>query len=542
MKEAMEEVKAALGDDAVILHTKKYKEGGTLGMGGQEVVEVTAAIEDEPDMPQERAKRIVPEEPVRLNLQPRSVLGQYKTNGTPEGVRLASSPISPPPQELVHPAANEPSLTGQRVGDVLEQVEARLEEPMPPMPRPVEAAPGRAPGMQLGTAPQTAGMAPVEIQAQAPVQQASVQQTAPATTPQAARQSAPPAPQPARAASPVQPAPQPMAQGAQQIPVQAAAPAQPVRQATAPAPVEKSVSPNGKDAQDVKAKKEETEKIQRLEEELAQMKTLLARVMSKDQPADKLTLDEVLRQQEVAPEILEDMAGKMPAGATLLDSLDDKAREALEAYLDQEISFADGIELNKHGVRTVALIGATGVGKTTTLAKIAARFVLERGVKAALITADTYRISAVEQLKTYSDILGLPIEIVYTPEELKVAIHKYRNKDLILIDTAGRSQNNEFQMKELQDLLAINKNLEVHLVLSATTKARDAEVILDKFAACKPSRVIFTKTDETASAGMILNLLKGRDISLSFLTTGQSVPDDILPANAKNLADLLLRE
>lgn len=458
----MEEVKAALGDDAVILHTKKYKEGGTLGMGGQEVVEVTAAIEDEPDMPQERAKRVVPEEPVRLNLQPRSVLGQYKTNGTAEGVRLASSPISPPPQELVHPPMEAPSLTGKRVGEVLEQVE----EPQEPIPE----------------GPQVA-----------------------------------PASRPAEAVRPQMPAPQP--------------------------PQERpAVAHEGKDTQDVDTKKEETEKIQRLEEELAQMKTLLARVMSKDQPEDKLTLDEILRRQEVPPEILEDMAAKLPAGATVLDSLDPKAREALETYLDQELRFADGIELNKRGVRTVALIGATGVGKTTTLAKIAARFVLERGVKAALITADTYRISAVEQLKTYSDILGLPIEIVYTPEELKVATHKFRSKDLILIDTAGRSQNNEYQMKELQELLAIIKNLEIHLVLSATTKARDAEVILDKFSACKPSRVIFTKTDETASLGMLLNLLKGRDIALSFLTTGQSVPDDILPANAKNLADLLLRE
>ena len=182
------------------------------------------------------------------------------------------------------------------------------------------------------------------------------------------------------------------------------------------------------------------------------------------------------------------------------------------------------------------------MGKTTTLAKIAARFVLEKNIRAALITADTYRISAVEQLKTYSDIIGLPLEIVYTPEELKVAIHKHRDKDLILIDTAGRSQHNDYQMKELQDFLAVDSRIEKHLVMSATTKNRDVADILQKFSVCEPGRVIFTKTDETSSLGLIVNLLADKDISLSFMTNGQSVPDDIIPATADKLAALLLRE
>jgi flagellar biosynthesis protein FlhF len=147
----------------------------------------------------------------------------------------------------------------------------------------------------------------------------------------------------------------------------------------------------------------------------------------------------------------------------------------------------------------------------------------------------------VEQLKTYSDIIGLPLEIVYSPNELKVAIHKHRDKDLILIDTAGRSQHNEYQMKELQDFLAVDSRIEKHLVMSATTKHRDAEEILEKFSVCKPDRVIFTKTDETSSVGLILNLLSKRDIAVSFLTNGQSVPDDIIPATPAELARLLLR-
>ena len=121
-------------------------------------------------------------------------------------------------------------------------------------------------------------------------------------------------------------------------------------------------------------------------------------------------------------------------------------------------------------------------------------------------------------------------------------MHKHRDKDLILIDTAGRSQHNEFQMQELQDFLAVNQHIEKHLVMSATTKKRDAVDILAKFAVCKPDSVIFTKTDETSSLGLIPNLLVNKDISLSFLTNGQSVPDDIVPASAKELTELLLRE
>ena len=287
---------------------------------------------------------------------------------------------------------------------------------------------------------------------------------------------------------------------------------------------------------------EDAEKIHKLEDELAQMKTLLAQVMSKDQPQGKVSIQEALRRQEVDESILKDMAARLPAGDTLLDSLDARAADVLAEYLGKTMNFSEGITLNKHGVRIVALIGATGVGKTTTLAKIAARFVLDHNIRAALITADTYRISAVEQLKTYSDIIGLPLEIVYSPDELKVAIHKHRDKDLILIDTAGRSQHNEYQMNELQDFLAVHSHIERHLVMSATTKQRDAADILEKFSVCNPDCVIFTKTDETSSVGIILNLLADKGIALSFLTNGQSVPDDIVPATPENLAELLLRE
>ena len=158
-----------------------------------------------------------------------------------------------------------------------------------------------------------------------------------------------------------------------------------------------------------------------------------------------------------------------------------------------------------------------------------------------MITADTYRISAVEQLKTYSDILGLPLEIVYNPQALQEAIEKHRDKQLILLDTAGRSQYNAYQMKELSELLNIDADIEKHLVMSATTKTSDGLELLDNFSLCKPDRVIFTKVDETKTHGIILNILHRRKAALSYLTNGQSVPDDIEPASIEKLAELLLR-
>ncbi len=153
------------------------------------------------------------------------------------------------------------------------------------------------------------------------------------------------------------------------------------------------------------------EKIRRLEDEIAQMKALLAEVLGRDPKKGTITLHEAMKRQEVDEEILTEMATQSNAGDTLVDVHTPTAKSTLTNYLNEHVKFADGIKLNRHGVRIAALLGTTGVGKTTTLAKIAAKFVLEQRTNVALITADTYRISAVEQLKTYSDILELPRRI-----------------------------------------------------------------------------------------------------------------------------------
>lgn len=284
------------------------------------------------------------------------------------------------------------------------------------------------------------------------------------------------------------------------------------------------------------------EQIQQLQYELEKMRVMLTQAMTGENKDNKITnLQTALRRNDVDDKVIQDMISRLTGAEIVADKDSKRAVNALEKYLRKTVRVATGITLLSGRPKIVALIGPTGVGKTTTLAKIAANFVLDKGVSAAMITADTYRISAVEQLKTYSDIIGLPLEIVYSPDALKKAIEKHRNKQLILIDTAGRSQYNDYQMQELCELLSVDKNIEKHLVMSATTKNRDAEEILERFLLCKPDRIIFTKTDETSCPGIVLNIMHKKKIALAYLTNGQSVPDDIYPASIEKLAELLLR-
>ena len=324
------------------------------------------------------------------------------------------------------------------------------------------------------------------------------------------------------------------------LPPQPAAPAYETAPAPAPPPDGKMI-PSHEEVS-VMQDDESAERIRLLEDELAQMKTMHASMIAANQPKEIVTIQDALRRQDVRSELCEDLAGKVPVADVNLDSLDPRAGSVLSGYLSQVMKFTDGLTPGARGSRVFAFIGTTGVGKTTTLAKVAAHFVLEQNLKGALITADTYRISAVEQLKKYAEILGLPVEVVYSAADLKKAIARHRSKDFILVDTAGRSQYNEFQMDELKDLLTAHSRMEKHLVVSATTKEADVAEIMKRFSVCKPDRIIFTKTDETRTIGMVLNLLAGSELPLSFLSNGQSVPDDIIPATAERFAELLLRE
>lgn len=455
MKEAMAAMKAELGPNAVILHSKKYKESGLFGFRNREIVEITAAVEDTPPPAQ---------------------------------------PATPPVRQIKKPSP----------------------KPVGPAPAVVEEP------------------APVEIESPSDAEILNLHEEKPAASQvEQVTETLPPSTSESVTAMP-ELTPEQFAQVKAMVLAQLQIPQPP------PAPVEeKPPEPPPPKSEAVTETLEQT-KIRKLEDELAQMKALLAGVLGKDSKKSGLSLHDALKLQEIDENIL----GEISAGAgdVFIDSQSNAARWMFSSYLNEHINFSDGIKLNRRGCKAIALLGTTGVGKTTTLAKIAAKFVLEQNISAAMITADTYRISAVDQLRTYSDILGLPLEVVYNPQELSAAIERHQNRDLILIDTAGRSQHNDFQMQELADFFSANPQIEKHLVISSTTKLADAKEIIKRFAAVAPEKIIITKIDETGGLGMVINLLRDEKLALSYVTTGQSVPDDIEIASADVLTNIFLKK
>ena len=204
---------------------------------------------------------------------------------------------------------------------------------------------------------------------------------------------------------------------------------------------------------------------------------------------------------------------------------------------------SEGITPSQEGPRIVLFIGPTGVGKTTTIAKLAGRYCVEEKKKVALLTADTYRIAAAEQLRTYANILETPFRIIYTPEELQAAVDDYWDCDYIFIDTAGRSHQNTDQLEKMKEMVAALKRPEsyqVFLVLSATTKYRDLQKIADCYGRIADFELIFTKLDETEAVGNLLNMKLYTDAPIAYVTCGQNVPDDMEAFNPQKTVKQIL--
>ncbi|WP_151735114.1 flagellar biosynthesis protein FlhF [Paenibacillus tengchongensis] len=213
-----------------------------------------------------------------------------------------------------------------------------------------------------------------------------------------------------------------------------------------------------------------------------------------------------------------------------------RLQDQIDNFLQGRI--AGGIEQD---TRIVYIAGPTGVGKTTTIAKLAAEQLFKQGRKVGLITSDTYRISAVEQLRTYAAILNIPLEVVQSPGDLQRAMFRLESCDLVLMDTAGRNYRNEMLVAELQSLLARELKSETFLVLSMTSKSRDMKTIAEHFGRYQLDKVIFTKLDETGSCGPLFNVLNDFPLKLSYMTNGQNVPDDLLLVTKEQVAGMLLR-
>jgi flagellar biosynthesis protein FlhF len=186
--------------------------------------------------------------------------------------------------------------------------------------------------------------------------------------------------------------------------------------------------------------------------------------------------------------------------------------------------------------RVIALVGPTGVGKTTTIAKLAANMKLKEGKKVGLVTIDTYRIAAVDQLRTYAEIIEVPLRTVLTPQEMGRAMYAMRGLDAILIDTVGRSQNDRLRLNQLRGFLQAAEADEVHLVVAATANRRCAAKVVRQFRPLGVSHLIVTKLDEAEGCGIVLNVARDGKAPLSFISTGQEVPDDIAAADPHDLA------
>lgn len=218
--------------------------------------------------------------------------------------------------------------------------------------------------------------------------------------------------------------------------------------------------------------------------------------------------------------------------------------EHLQRTVSRELRIGSPIRTQSGDRRIVALVGPTGVGKTTTVAKLAAGFRIEARRRVGLLTIDTFRIAAVQQLRAYAEIMDLPMEVVEKPDQMKPALDRLGDVDLVLIDTAGRSPRSDARIDQLVELLRSAQPDETHLVLSSTSSAASIQLALRGFAPVRPTAAILTKLDEAPQTAGVISAVVANDnfqgVPLSYTTNGQQVPDDIATADAESLLSRLL--
>jgi flagellar biosynthesis protein FlhF len=260
-----------------------------------------------------------------------------------------------------------------------------------------------------------------------------------------------------------------------------------------------------------------------------------------DLPEGLFRLFTELIDAEIGEDMARELIGRLRQGASCRDLTDPVVLMSRVArMIEADLRTCGPIPVQPSEARVVALVGPTGVGKTTTIAKLAANFRLRERRRVGLITVDTYRIAAVDQLRTYADIIDLPMEVVATPREMRAAIDRLSAMDLILMDTAGRSPRDEVRIQELKSLLAEAHADEVHLVLSSVASAASLTAAAERFATVGVTALLLTKLDEATGLGNLLPLVRGCQFPLSYVTNGQDVPDDIESADAKKLTRIML--
>jgi flagellar biosynthesis protein FlhF len=288
--------------------------------------------------------------------------------------------------------------------------------------------------------------------------------------------------------------------------------------------------------------REPSSRIEQLENEIQNLKAMIAQlarqgvaIVPDSTPGGSTPENRwlsLLRQAEVEEAIARELLRSVPE--------DVPSESALQSLIAQKMATSGAIALPQGQLKVVMLVGPTGVGKTTTIAKLAAQYALLQKRRVGLITIDTYRIAAVEQLRTYSQIIDVPIRVVYSSNELPAAVREFASMDIVFIDTAGRSQRNSMQIGELKACCDRLSDCEVHLVLSSTTKTRDLYDVVERFSVIPLHRVIWTKLDESTAFGNMLNVAVKHPLPISYVTTGQRVPEDVEVAEANKLASLVV--
>ncbi|MCB2286527.1 flagellar biosynthesis protein FlhF [Clostridium algidicarnis] len=284
-----------------------------------------------------------------------------------------------------------------------------------------------------------------------------------------------------------------------------------------------------------------------LTQQIKEMKDILNKLSIKKDDSDGKVIDSIESKEYIEIEKMKRFLKGLDIDGFLVDNIIEDAKNIkdpldMEGRVKKVILNSINISTEDNFIGKVVFVGPTGVGKTTTIAKLAGKLSLIEKKKVGLITLDTYRIGAVDQLRTYADIMGIDFKVVMNQKEMKEALKSMEDMDTVLIDTTGRSSKNIMQISELRSYINKIDEAKIYLVLSCTTKDKDIDFITEAYKVLKYNNVIITKLDETSSYGSILQILNKSSKPLSLVSTGQNVPDDIKALSKEELLKLIFQE